>query len=279
MTMKITPLGAHIGAEVTGIDLAKPVAEADRVALNQALVDHVALAIRDQEYGPEDFLAAAGVFGTPFPQNFTDFNLPDAPLINIVSSRHTDKKGKRILRGASWHTDHTNRDCPPKCTVLYAVQLPSSGGDTGVCNMRAAYEALPDAVKARLADAKTCNVHEGRAADRESPKGRELEAKEKSVPIFHPIVRTHPESGRKALWFHPVKTDYVTGYSPEETRVLLRDLLASAVKPEFVYRHKWRKGDMLIWDNRQAMHQAYHDYDPAEHRMMYRLLLEGDRPF
>ncbi len=91
-------------------------------------------------------------------------------------------------------------------------------------------------------------------------------------------MRTHPENGRKALWFHTVKTDYVTGFTPEETRELLVNILEKGIKPEFAYRHKWRKGDMLIWDNRQAMHQAYHDYDPAEHRVLHRLLLEGDRP-
>ncbi len=279
MALQITPLGETIGAEVTGIDLSSPISDADRQSLNRALVDHVALAIRDQDYTPADFVAAAGVFGQPMAQNFSDFNLPDEPLINIVSSKHTDNRGKRILRGSSWHTDHTNRECPPKCTVLYAVQLPDTGGDTGVCNMAAAYESLPDATRKKIDGAQTANVNQGRAAVRESPKGLELEAKKKSVPIFHPLVRTHPENGRKALWFHTVKTDYVTGFTPEETRTLLQDLLATAVKPEFVYRHKWHKGDMLIWDNRQAMHQAYHDYDPGQHRMLYRLLLEGDRPF
>jgi taurine dioxygenase len=277
--MKITQLGEHIGAEVTEIDLSRPISEGDRNTLNQALVDHVALAVRDQNYRPKDFLAAATIFGRPIPQNFTDFNLPEESLINIVSSNHTDHAGKRILRGGSWHTDHTNRECPPKCTVLYAVALPSSGGDTGVCNMAAAYDALPDEIKAKINGAQTANVNQGRAAVRESPKGLELEAKKKSPPVFHPLVRTHPVSGRKALWFHTVKTDYVTGYSPTETRDLLQDLLLRGVKPKFVYRHKWRRGDMLIWDNRQAMHQAYHDYDPAEHRMLYRLLLEGDKPF
>lgn len=276
--MKITKLSPNIGAEVSGIDLSNPVSEEDCATLNAALVEHVALAIRDQDYAPKDFVAAAGVFGRPVPQNFTDFNLPDEPLINIVSSRHADKNGKRIMRGATWHTDHTNRECPPKCTVLYAVELPDSGGDTGVCNMRAAYESLPDDLKKKIAGARTANVNQGRAAFRDSPKGLELEAQKKSVPVFHPLVRTHPETGGKALWFHTVKTDYVTGFSPEETRDLLAELLDRATRPEFIYRHKWRQGDMLIWDNRQAMHQAYHDYDPAQHRMLYRLLLEGDRP-
>jgi taurine dioxygenase len=277
--MKITPLGPYAGAEVTGIDLSKPVSDEDRRTLNKALVDHVALVIRDQQYTPKGYLAAASVFGRPMPQDYSDFNLPEEPLINIVSSQHKDKKGKRILRGATWHTDHTNRECPPKCTVLYAVKLPSTGGDTGVCNMRAAYESLSDETKAKLADAKTANLHVGRATNRASPKGEELQEKREAPPVFHPVVRTHPESGAKALWFHTVKTDYVTGYTPEESRDLLMGLLETSIKPEFIYRHKWRPGDMLIWDNRQTMHQAYHDHDPAEHRMLYRLLLEGDRPF
>lgn len=277
--MRITPLGRHAGAEVTGIDLSGSVPEEARKTLNEALVEHVALVIRDQRYTPSDFVKAAGVFGQPMPQDYSDFNLPDEPLINVVSSRHTDKAGKRILRGATWHTDHTNRECPPKCTVLYAVKLPRAGGDTGVCNMRAAYEALPKETRAKLEGAKTANLHVGRATNRASPKGEELQAKRQAPPVFHPVVRTHPESGARALWFHTVKTDYVTGYTPEDSRALLMGLLETAIKPEFVYRHRWRAGDMLIWDNRQTMHQAYHDYDPAEHRMLYRILLEGDRPF
>ena len=99
------------------------------------------------------------------------------------------------------------------------------------------------------------------------------------MPVNHPIIRTHPENRRKAIFFHPIKTDYLAGYTPEETKQLFADILIEGIKEEFVYYHQWNDGDMLVWDNRQAMHRAMHDYDSEEKRQMYRLLIEGDRPF
>ncbi|MEX2451117.1 MAG: TauD/TfdA family dioxygenase [Rhodospirillales bacterium] len=279
MTMKITPLGAHAGAEVTGIDLSKPVDEATRQALNDALAEYACLAVRDQDYPPADYMQAVTVFGEPVPQNFTDLNLEGFPLINIVSSKHTDAEGKPIMRGARWHTDHTNRECPPKCTILYAVALPDKGGATGVANMRAAYEALPEEFKKRIDGLKTVNVNQGRAAARVSPKGTALEKKKPSTPHVHPLVRTHPDSGRKAIYYHDVKTDYIEGMTPDDTRELLREISETAIKDEFIYKHQWRPGDMLVIDNRQALHQAYHDYDRSQLRQFHRILIGGDRPF
>jgi taurine dioxygenase len=261
--MKITKLGEYCGAEVTDIDLREPQDAATIKALNDALSEHVAIVVRDQDFTPQQYVEAGKLFGNAFPQNFTDLNHPDAPLINIVSNQHTDKDGKTFARGDRWHTDHTNHECPPKCTVLYAIELPDEGGPTAICPMHKVYETLPDDLRAKVDGRETVNVNLGRASPRSSPKAIEAEKRKKSVPINHPLVRTHPENGRKALYFHPIKTDYVTGYTPEETKELLADIMMHGIKEEYVYYHQWRKGDMLVWDNRQALHRAVHNYDPS----------------
>jgi taurine dioxygenase len=278
-SMKITRLTPHIGAEVTGIDLRAPLDEATRKRLNEAVVEHVALVIRDQDFTPEQYLAAVSLFGEPMEQHFTQYALPGCPLVHEVSNRHTDKSGKRVKHGAGWHTDHTNHVRPPKYTCLYAVSLPSSGGDTSVLNMRAGYEALPDEVKLRIEGMKTVNVFQGSASATYSGQSADAQAERKPEPVLQPLVRTNADNGKRALYFHPVKTENIVGMSPAESQALLDDLLARSVRDEFIYRHKWRKGDMLLWDNRAAMHRAHFDYDPNEYRLLYRVLVRGEVPF
>ncbi len=277
--MQISRLTPHVGAEVTGIDLRASLDEASRRRLNEAVVEHVALVIRDQDFTAEQYLAAVSLFGEPMEQHFTQYALPGCPLVHEVSNRHTDKAGQRVKHGAGWHTDHTNHVRPPKYTCLYAVSLPSSGGDTAVVNMRAGYEALPDEIKRRIEGMKTVNVFQGSASATYSGQSADAQAAQKPVPVLQPLVRTNPDNGTRALYFHPVKTENIDGMTPQASQALLDDLLARAVRDDFVYRHKWRAGDMLIWDNRAAMHRAYFDYDPAEYRLLYRVLVRGEVPF
>jgi taurine dioxygenase len=276
--MKVTRLSPRIGAEVTGVDLRQPVDAETRRRLNAAVVDNVALVVRGQDFTPEQYLAAVALFGEPMEQHFTQYALPGCPLVHEVSNRHTDKAGKSVKHGAGWHTDHTNHLRPPKYTSLYAVALPPSGGDTAVVNMRAGYEALPEAIKGKIADMKTVNVFQGSASARYSGQSGEAQVERKPEPVLQPLVRTNPDSGAKALYFHPVKTENIVGMSAADSQALLDDLLERAIRPEFIYRHQWRKGDMLIWDNRAAMHRAYFDYDPSVHRLLYRVLVRGERP-
>ena len=276
--MQVTRLTPHIGAEVTGIDLREPIDAETRGRLNAAVVEHVALVVRVQDFTPEQYLAAVTLFGEPMEQHFTQYALPGCPLVHEVSNRHKDKSGKRVKHGAGWHTDHTNHVRPPKYTCLYAVELPSSGGDTAVVNMRAGYEALPDATKQKIQGMKTVNVFQGSASARYSGQSADAQAERKPEPVLQPLVRTHPDNGKKALYFHPVKAENIVGMGAEESQALLADLLERSVRPEFIYRHKWRKGDMLLWDNRAAMHHAYFDYDPEEYRLLYRVLVRGEVP-
>jgi alpha-ketoglutarate-dependent taurine dioxygenase len=271
----ITPLGDAIGAEITGLDLSRPVDAATREALNEALADRTVLVFPGQTLSPAQLMAASAIFGPSMPQHYSQFNMPDFPDIGILSSVDTDRRpdGSPILRGTEcWHTDHTNRERPPKATILYALSLPSSGGDTSFASMRAAYAALPAAEKERFAGMRTVN-----RLDRHNTARDEDRAKY-DVGIVHPLVRTHPDNGTRALYFHPTKTDRIVGMEPAESIAFLDALLERIIRPEIVYRHRWRVGDVLVCDNRAALHRAHADYDPAEGRLLHRVIVEGDRP-
>lgn len=277
--MRVTKLSEHIGAEVTQVDLSSPIDAETRRRLNAAVVDHVALVIRDQKLTPAQFLEVVKLFGTPMPQNNPQFAVPDVPLVSRLSNFNQDSTGKRVKVGSSWHTDHTNHEYPPKYTILYAVELPDSGGDTRVCNTRAGYAALPEPLKRRLRGMKTVNVRVGSAVtDAHNTVAIEAQAALKPAPVLQPLVRTNPENGTQALYFNPNKTENVVGMSPEESQVLLHDLISRVLRPEFIYRHRWRLGDVFLWDNRAALHQAGTDYDSAQHRLMYRSLVRGELP-
>ncbi|HET7158437.1 MAG TPA: TauD/TfdA family dioxygenase [Burkholderiales bacterium] len=276
--MKVTQLSPQIGAEVTGIDLREPVDAQMQRRLNVAVVDHIALVIRDQDFTPEQYLAAVALFGEPMEQHFTQYALPGCPLVHEVSNRHKDKSGARVKHGAGWHTDHTNHVRPPKYTSLYAVSLPSKGGDTAVVSMRAGYEALPQAMKQKIANMKTVNVFQGSASARYSGQSADAQVEKKPEPVLQPLVRTHPDTGAKALYFHPVKAENIVGMGAEESQALLSELLEHSVRDDFIYRHQWRKGDMLIWDNRAAMHRAAFNFNPDEYRLLYRVIVRGEVP-
>ncbi len=280
--MEITPIRPHVGAEVHGVDLSRPVSPETRERLNEALVDHVALVIRNQRFGPAEFLAAVSLFGEPMEDQNRRHVVEDVPLVSVLSNRHTDSRGKpaKVAANATWHTDHTNQACPPKVTCLYPVALPDSGGGTSVCNMRAAWEALPRDWQARIADMQTENtlISSARAATG-NPDVVADQRTAGGTPMLHPLVRTHPERGTRAIWFHQNKTERVTGLDPAETQKFLDELLEVAIRTEFTYTHSYRLGDMLLVDNRSAMHRAGFDYDHSQHRMLYRALVRGDRPF
>jgi alpha-ketoglutarate-dependent taurine dioxygenase len=271
----VTPLGAAIGAEITGLDLSRPVDAATREALNEALADHTVVVFPGQTLSPARLMAASAIFGPPMPQHYSQFNMPGFPDIGILSSVDTDRRpdGSPILRGTEcWHTDHTNRERPPKATILHALSLPSRGGDTSFASMRAAYAALPAAEKERFAGMRTVN-----RLDRDNTARDEDRAKY-DVGVVHPLVRTHPDNGTRALYFHPTKTDRIVGMEPAESIAFLDALLERVIRPEIVYRHRWRVGDLLVCDNRAALHRAHADYDPAEGRLLHRVIVEGDRP-
>jgi alpha-ketoglutarate-dependent taurine dioxygenase len=281
-TLKITKIKEHIGAEVTGIDLREPVSAETRQRLYDALVDNVALVIRDQTFTAAQFQVAGELFGELMEDQNRRYLAPGVPLVSTLSNRHKNSKGgpAKVGKNATWHTDHTNQEFPPKFTSLFPVALPDSGGGTALCNMRAAFAALPDDLRQRIETMKTANTLISSArADIANPDILSDQQDVEGAPMVHPLVRTHPERGTKAIWFHKSKTERILGMEPEATQDFLAELLEIAIRPEFTYVHEYKLGDMLILDNRSAMHKAGFDFDHSQHRMLYRLLVRGDRPY
>ena len=276
MGIAISPLSDCLGAEATGIDLSKPISDNELAAIEQALTDHLLLVVRDQKLTPDQLLTALRLFGDTMEQHLSDMLMDDHPEIAVLDSRKSPvgSDGEALPLGSrDWHTDHTNHARPPKMTALYAVALPKSGGgDTGFANMQAAYEALPAARQAELAKLKTHNKIEDYAYVNPADKQRF------GAVQVHPLVRVHPVTGEKAIYIHPGKTVKFDGMAPEASQAMIDELMHDVIRPDVSYRHKWRKGDLVIMDNRALLHIAHRDYDPSEGRIMHRVILTGDVP-
>lgn len=279
--LEITKIKEHIGAEVRGVDLRQSLNCFTRQRIHDALIENVVIVIRDQSFTSTEYRQAAEQFGELMEDQNRMYLADGEPLVSVLSNRLKASNGKPAKVGANaiWHTDHTNQECPPKFTGLYAVELPNSGGGTSVCNMRAAYEALPREMQERLGAMNTANTLI--SSERFKVANPDILAAQKTSklrPMIHPLIRVHPDNGTKAIWFHKSKAETVTGLNAEETQNFLEELLETAIKPEFTYLHNWRMGDMLLIDNRAAMHKAGHDFDHSQHRHLYRILVRGDRP-
>ena len=277
MSYTITPLTEHTGAEVRGLDLAADIDPDARAALNHAFARHHVLVIRDQELTPVGFKKAAQVFGELQPHDKKETHVPGHPDVYYVSNDHI-VNGKRIIPGETFHTDHSNHPKPPKATTLFAVELPPSGGDTQYCNMHDAYDDLPEDTKRRIDGLKAVHVYVSKYSPR--PLGKITEESRRNLPPpgIHPLVRTHPENGRKALYVNPVRIESVVGMNDKDALALIEELMRHATQKKYEYRHKWRHGDWVLWDNRSLMHQANPDYDMSERRYLYRLMLQGEAP-
>jgi taurine dioxygenase len=266
-SLQITALHPSLGVEVAGVDLSQPIDAPTRQALSHALADHLALVFRDQALTPAQYLAAASAFGPPMEQHYSQHNMPDFPLIGLIWHRNGQQPAEQ------WHTDHTNRERPPAATILYGVEIPSAGGGTSVANMRATYRALPEDERRRLDGLTTFNSLEGNRADT-----RQEDRDRYGTPIQHPMVRTHPVHGSRAVYFHITKATHIDGMTPEASRAYMADLLDRMIRPEIVYHHVWRRGDVLVIDDRATMHRAHGDYDRRQGRILWRIIVEGDRP-
>ena len=280
--MKITKLKEQIGAIVTGVDLAAPIGAATRKQLYDAVVENVVLVIRGQSHlTPAQLQAAGELFGELMEDQNRRHLVDGFPLISVLDNRHKDSKGQpaKMAGNATWHTDHTNQERPPKFTMLYAVAVPEKGGETSVCNSRAAYEALPEDLKRRIDGMKTENTLISSARFKNAnPDIVKDQLESTKPPTIHPLVRTHPDTGTKAVWFHKSKTETVTGLTPEETQEFLQDLTDKITQPQFCYAHQYQPGDLLIIDDRASLHKAGFAADPNQHRRLYRMLVRGDRP-
>lgn len=273
----VTPLTDHTGAEVIGLDFSRPVDGKTRAALGRAFARHHVLVMRGQRFRPDEFKAAAQLFGELLPHDKKEHHVPGHPDVYYISNDEF-VNGRRIIPGETFHTDHSNHPRPPKATMLFAVELPSRGGDTQYVNMHDAYDDLPADTKRRIDGLKAMHVYLSRHSPR--PLGHITEESLHNLPPpgIHPLVRTHPENGRKALYLNPVRMESIVGMADAEALALIDHLMRHATQKKYEYRHQWRPGDWVIWDNRSVMHQANADYDMSERRYLWRLMLKGEVP-
>ena len=278
--MKFTSerLSDHMAAAVTGIDLNRSADAATQAALVEALHENLVLCIRGQTLAPTAFRDAMAKFGTPMRRKQLA-QTAECADVNIISSEDRDVlgDGKRLVNGASWHTDDSFMREPCSLTMLYGVVVPSVGGDTQFINMYAAYEALPPETRSRIDGMKVVHKYKSSRTNRVAVMSAEEMA---NMPAAtHPLVRTHPETGRKALYLNPNRMEEIVGLPRAESDRLLDELVAHAIQPRFQYRHVWRQGDIVIWDNRCTMHKANADYPDGEQRLMHRVIVTGTEPF
>jgi taurine dioxygenase len=275
MAITIQPVSGALGAEIGGVDLSRKLDEPTLGALRRAWLEHLVLFFREQPLTPAQFLDFGRRFGEiieyPFVKGLEDY--PE--IIPVVKLEH-----EQINFGGVWHSDTAYLDAPPMASMLLAREVPPAGGDTLFANMYLAYETLSDGMKRLLeglravnssAKADASRTREDRVAERGRPDARTL------YEASHPVVRVHPETGRRALYVNVAHTVRFEGLTVEETAPILDFLCRHQVRPEFTCRFRWRPGSLAFWDNRCAQHNAVNDY-AGHRRVMHRITLAGDVP-
>jgi taurine dioxygenase len=277
----VTRLAGALGAEIGGVDLARLADNATVAAIHQALLDHLVIFFRDQEMTPAQHVAFARRFGKISIHPYAPA-LAGHPEVMRVFKEKDDK----VNFGGGWHSDMTFLEQPPLGSILYGIDIPPYGGDTMFANQYAAYEALSDGMKRTLDGLNamhSANLQYGVDGRSEASRNNEKRSmkpatsEEAKAEVAHPVVRTHPETGRRALYVNVGFTTRFEGWTREESRPLLHWLYAHCAKPEFTCRFAWRKNSVAFWDNRCTQHYALNDYHGFR-REMLRVTVEGDRP-
>jgi taurine dioxygenase len=280
LTLNVRELKPGFGAEILDIDLAKADG-AERAAVVGAFQRHGAVLARGQHMSPDDLMTFIRGFGEPEGHTLKEFTLPGYPEIYILSNRTRD--GVPIGAhndGVGWHTDYSYKAEPVMCTMLYAVEVPPEGSDTLLADGCAAYAALPPARREKLAKLRLHHSYQHFMATRQYG-ARELpeDIRCANPDVIHPLIRTHPADGRKALWPSTGTVTEVIGMPGPDGLALIDELVEFMTQERFVYRHKWRVGDLLMWDNRCTLHTGTLYDDQKYFRTMHRLWVKGDRPY
>lgn len=277
----VTPVGHPLGAEVTGVDLSKSISEGAFKKIRAAWLDHLVLVFRGQTLTDEHLVGFAARFGTPYEVPFAEYDRSSAllPEIDVISNIVTD--GQRIgalgAGEAAWHTDMSVFDEPASATMLYGLEIPSTGGNTRFANMYAAYESLPQMLRSKI-EGRTSTHDLAYNASGQVRKGfAEVADKTKGPGAVHPIVRTHPDTHRRALFLGRRGNGYIQGLSVGESDSLLELLWAHMTRPEFMWEHIWRAGDLIIWDNRCVIH-GRGAFDESARRLLHRVTVKGEKP-
>ncbi len=270
-TIEIQPISGALGAEIHGVDLTEKINDTQFVELRQAFGEYGVIFFRDQDLSPEQHIAFAERWGEININRF--FSTVDGyPMIAEV--RKEPHHQNNI--GGGWHTDHSYDLAPALGSILYAREVPQSGGDTMFASMYLAYEALSDGLKQTLEGLRA--VHSSRHVFGHQ-RGNDLDERLGNTELatqeaVHPVVITHPDTGRKALYVNGGFTLHFDGWTVEESKPLLSYLYQHASRPEFTCRFRWQKGSVAFWDNRSTWHYALNDY-PGQRRLMHRITVEG----
>ena len=280
MSFELTQLSSVAGAEIHGIDLNAPLAPSAQEDIDAALLAHHVLVFRDQRLNADAQLAFTERFGDLATHVIRLANGEPAPLLHVISNLDADGKptSKPYSHGNYyWHTDKSYHAVPSFATLLHAVELPPAGGDTQYTNLHQAYEALPEARKREIDDLRLVHSWEANRINTGNRPATDAEKRDRP-PVSHPLVRSHPDTGRKSLYIG-VHVSHVEDMPVEEGKVLLEELTEFATQERFIYAHQWRAGDLVMWDNRCLMHRATSNYDMDRHRrVMHRTVLKGTVP-
>ncbi len=273
--IRVTPIAGAVGAEIDGVDLRRELSDETVAAIRHAWHEHVVIFFRAQELSSAQYLAFAERFGQPVAYPFIA-GISGFPVITpVIKLEH-----ERINFGGVWHSDTTYLAQPPMATLLLAREVPPQGGDTLFANQYLAYDTLSDGLKQTLstltgisssAKADVSKSREDRMANHPAARAHEV------LEAEHPVVRTHPETGRRVLYINVGHTLRFKGWTVEESAPLLSFLHQHQIRPEFTCRFQWRAGSIALWDNRAALHYPLNDYH-GHRRIMHRITLQGDRP-
>jgi taurine dioxygenase len=273
--VKVIPLSPALGAEIRGVDAGRPIDDPSFAAIVQAWHDSLVIVLRGQNLDEDSQVRFAERFGELSPIHTSHHSSTNRAVMYIGNLR---KDGRIIgalpLGEMHFHSDQCYQERPAMGTMLYSIEVPAEGGNTLFANGYKAYEALPPEVKEKVRDRKAVHVYDydGGVVER-----RNMVAPDKGVAFAHPVVRTHPATARKSLYVNRLMTHHIEDLAPEESERLLALMFETIERPEFVYEHRWRVGDLVLWDNRCTLH-ARRDFDPEERRWMRRVTIKGDVP-
>ncbi|MDI1287831.1 MAG: TauD/TfdA family dioxygenase [Reyranella sp.] len=268
-----------LGARIEGLDRARANEPTFAAMLDQALAEHLLVVLPGAPMTPAETRDFARAFGEPQTQLLRYKRSGDVPEVSVmVSTLMTDgTTDKTAIRAEDWHTDDSYFATPAKATLLHSIEIPSHGGSTWFCNMHSVYDALPEATKKRIDGKRAMHGYDTPRA-RNRPSARTPEEIAETPDVEHPLVRTHPVTGRKALYLNPNRLDRIVGLERAESDALLDELADEARKPQHHFGHVWNKGDIVVWDNRATMHRVMIDYPVGEKRIMQRVLIKGEPP-
>ncbi len=277
---QVIPLKGALGARIEGLDRNRAGEPETAALLARALAEHLLVVVPGQPMTPEQTREFSRAFGEPQKQLLRYKRSGAVPDVSVmVSTLMADgTTDKTAIRAEDWHTDDSYFAVPAKATLLHSIEIPSRGGSTWFCNMHSVFESLPEATRKRIDGLKAIHGYDTVRA-RNRPSVRTPEEIAETPDVEHPLVRTHPETGRKSLYLNPNRLDRIVGLERAESDALLDELADEARKPQHHHGHVWTRGDIVVWDNRATMHRVVIDYPEGEPRIMHRVLIEGDRPY